>query len=459
MSGKTSFLISLLTGSLAVVISIAAITDFSKNRSGPYEKRSISREEPTAGADVPDEAVDSDPEEPSQGNASGQGEVMSGARVPLDKRPGNPLPAVESDRPRRISAVSAASPASAPSHTADVARDASSKQTEQMKIPSLPVASAIVPTGSPEAAPNSVDPGFPRRKIPMLAKDQSPVRFSPPPPPVLDTPTENQGTDPDRGGDPTEPDDNAGDQGVDGNEPANNPPSADAGGDRTVFVGDSVVLDGSGSSDRDGDPLTFRWSFVTRPLESRASIADPSAALSTFTADVPGVFIVQLVVDDGSDESLPLSVVVTAEMRGLTVPCVVGLNLTEARTVMIDAGIRQIRVNTVPAPDIPKNQVMEQQPAAGSPMLETTAVSLLISFPPQDDDDRDGLPDAWEYARFGNLEQKGDDDIDGDGYTNFQEYRVGTDPADKAEAPVPAGNFFEYDAFGRILVKQITLEP
>jgi hypothetical protein len=92
-------------------------------------------------------------------------------------------------------------------------------------------------------------------------------------------------------------------------------------------------------------------------------------------------------------------------------------------------------------------------------MPETTAVSLLISFPPQDDDDRDGLPDAWEYARFGNLEQKGNDDIDGDGYTNFQEYRVGTDPADKAEAPVPAGNFFEYDAFGRILLKQITLEP
>jgi len=111
MSGKTSFLISLLTGSLAVAISIAAITDFSKNRSDLSEKRSISREEPTAGADVPDEAVDSDPEEPAQGNAAGQGEVMSGARVPLDKRPGNPLPAVESDRPRRISAVSAASPA------------------------------------------------------------------------------------------------------------------------------------------------------------------------------------------------------------------------------------------------------------------------------------------------------------------------------------------------------------
>jgi hypothetical protein len=103
--------------------------------------------------------------------------------------------------------------------------------------------------------------------------------------------------------------------------------------------------------------------------------------------------------------------------------------------------------------------VVEQQPVAKSPVLEGSAVKLVISLPPQEDDDQDGLPDAWEYAHFGNLDQKGNEDSDGDGYTNHQEYLVGTDSVDRAEAPVPAGTFFEYDAFGRILVKQITMEP
>ncbi len=226
-----------------------------------------------------------------------------------------------------------------------------------------------------------------------------------------------------------------------------------------VFVGDSVTLDGSGSADPDGDALAFKWSFVSRPAQSLASVADPSAAISSFTADVAGVFIVQLVVDDGSEESLPQLVVITAEMRGLTVPDVVGLSLTEARKVLIDAGLKQIRINSVPRSEIPKNQVVEQQPAAQSPVQEGSAVTLVISLSPQADDDQDGLPDAWEYAKFGNLDQRGNQDSDGDGYTNYQEYLVGTDPVDRAEAPVPAGNFFEYDAFGRILVKQVTLEP
>ena len=152
--------------------------------------------------------------------------------------------------------------------------------------------------------------------------------------------------------------------------------------------------------------------------------------MSSFAADVAGAFIVQLVVDDGNEESLPQLIVITAELHGLTVPDVVGLSLTEARKILIDAGFKQIRINTVPSPEIPKNQVVEQQPAAKSPVHAGSTVSLVISLPLQDDDDQDGLPDAWEYARFGNLDQKGNDDSDGDGFANHQEYLVDTDPVD-----------------------------
>lgn len=44
------------------------------------------------------------------------------------------------------------------------------------------------------------------------------------------------------------------------------------------------------------------------------------------------------------------------------------------------------------------------------------------------DVDDDGLPDDWEMEIFGNLVQEASDDPDGDGKTNFQEYRRGKDP-------------------------------
>ena len=44
------------------------------------------------------------------------------------------------------------------------------------------------------------------------------------------------------------------------------------------------------------------------------------------------------------------------------------------------------------------------------------------------DMDGDGLADSWEMANFGNLSQNGSGDADGDGRTNLEEYRAGTDP-------------------------------
>ncbi len=44
------------------------------------------------------------------------------------------------------------------------------------------------------------------------------------------------------------------------------------------------------------------------------------------------------------------------------------------------------------------------------------------------DEDGDGLPDAWETEHFGGLEARPDDDSDGDGVANEQEYGLGLDP-------------------------------
>ena len=50
------------------------------------------------------------------------------------------------------------------------------------------------------------------------------------------------------------------------------------------------------------------------------------------------------------------------------------------------------------------------------------------------DRDGDGLPDSWEMAYFGNLNQTTTGDFDGDGVSNRDEFLDGTNPADNASA-------------------------
>jgi trimeric autotransporter adhesin len=91
----------------------------------------------------------------------------------------------------------------------------------------------------------------------------------------------------------------------------NSPPAADAGANQTVPETGLVVLNGSGSTDVDGNALTFVWSFVSRPEGSTATLSNPAAVMPTFSADVAGDFVVQLTVNDGIVNSAPRTVTIT----------------------------------------------------------------------------------------------------------------------------------------------------
>ena len=82
----------------------------------------------------------------------------------------------------------------------------------------------------------------------------------------------------------------------------NRAPEAQASASRSMGLSGTIKLDGSASSDPDGDSLRYRWSFSSRPAGSAltdADITNSTSALASFSGDVKGTYGVKLVVRDG----------------------------------------------------------------------------------------------------------------------------------------------------------------
>ena len=94
--------------------------------------------------------------------------------------------------------------------------------------------------------------------------------------------------------------------------PANTAPVARAGVDQAVLTGAVTTLDGSASSDAEGDALTYQWSFTAVPTGSAAVLAGPATVRPNFSADVPGAYVLRLLVSDSRLSSAPSSVTVAA---------------------------------------------------------------------------------------------------------------------------------------------------
>ncbi len=93
----------------------------------------------------------------------------------------------------------------------------------------------------------------------------------------------------------------------------NSPPIADPGPNRTVTQGATVQLNGTGSSDVDGDPLTYLWTIASKPSGSNAVLSSATVVSPTFIADRLGTYTVQLVVSDPNSASNPATVIITTQ--------------------------------------------------------------------------------------------------------------------------------------------------
>jgi len=89
-------------------------------------------------------------------------------------------------------------------------------------------------------------------------------------------------------------------------------PTSDAGMDQLVIIGDPVLLDGSGSTDPEGDPLAFAWAITSAPGGSLAALNGVDTGTPDFVPDLEGSYVVELTVSDPIGPGAPDEVEIMA---------------------------------------------------------------------------------------------------------------------------------------------------
>ena len=117
--------------------------------------------------------------------------------------------------------------------------------------------------------------------------------------------------------------------------PANSTPVADAGANVLQAVGSTVELDASGSSDSDGDALTYVWALTTPP-GSTASLSSTTDEMPTFTPDVAGSYTADLTVSDGTASAAATVDVLAVEAQCDAIVDLVPTPATPATSIFAD---------------------------------------------------------------------------------------------------------------------------
>jgi YVTN family beta-propeller protein len=147
------------------------------------------------------------------------------------------------------------------------------------------------------------------------------------------------------------------------------PPIADAGPDQKVNEGDFVQLDGSSSSDFNGDPLTYQWS---QTKGSPVILSDSTIVNPTFsTAGIPKTELLefQLIVNDGSSDSRPDFVNIV-----VIVPTVIPVNLQAVGNELIGS----VTVENFPANNPIIFDLLNPAGTAIDATLEETELTSII---------------------------------------------------------------------------------
>ena len=99
-------------------------------------------------------------------------------------------------------------------------------------------------------------------------------------------------------------------------------PVANAGPNQTITIGNAVLLNGTASSDANGDKLTYLWWFISKPTDPsswwgpywvEATLSNENSANPSFIPDRLGTYVLGLKVFDGKVYSPTSTVTVTSK--------------------------------------------------------------------------------------------------------------------------------------------------
>ena len=226
------------------------------------------------------------------------------------------------------------------------------------------------------------------------------------------------------------------------------------------MVNQNMILDGSPSYDPDGDPITYQWtqlSGATVSLSPGSTNCCPS-----FSQNLPGNYLFQLVVSDGFTVSEPVQVeaIITSDNNP---------PVAEAGdTIMVDLALGHITLDGTASYDPDEDPLLYswtiiQQPSDNATLDSNTSPTPIFYYyqpgkyllglkvfdgevwSPEDiltvwvittDQDGDLMKDEWEISYGLDPTNSSDGetvinsitDPDGDGLVNLYEYFNGTDP-------------------------------
>ena len=161
-------------------------------------------------------------------------------------------------------------------------------------------------------------------------------------------------------------------------------PIANAGVDQNVITGSEVFLDGIASADPEGDSISYRWDFISKPVGSVASLVNSANVSTNFAADLDGEYVISLIVNDGELESESDTISVTASTENMAPVANAGIdqNVESSSLVNLNGNGSSDANGDV----LTYNWVIETAPATSSAALANND-SIAPSFTPVVDGD------------------------------------------------------------------------